>query len=188
MEEAGLRHPYKYHGGGLGPSKGLRAKCVLSSLARGGRLWGTCQPGSGWGHWGARLLSSYFNPSSCLIRGSTWNAEATGHAAQTLGCGWLWVEDCLWAPSTGMKQLPGWGGGQSPGSAKAGFPNHPGLMEKQSPWPVLLPLDCTQWQVEQKGPPAPLWSEMNDPFQGLQSSLNLGSSCVKLLIHLRELS
>ena len=38
MEEVGLRHPHKYHGGGLGPSKGLRAKCVLSPLARGGRL------------------------------------------------------------------------------------------------------------------------------------------------------
>ena len=93
MEEVGLRHSYKYHGGGLGPSKGLGAKRVLSSLARRRRFWGACHHGSRWGRWGVHLLS-YFNPSSCLIRGSTWNSQATGHAAQTPDSGWLWVEDC----------------------------------------------------------------------------------------------
>ena len=98
MEEVGLRHLYKYNGGGLGPSKGLGGKHVLSSLARSGRFWGACQSGSGWTRWGVHLLSSYFNPSSCLIRGSTWNSQATGHATQTPGSGWLWVEDCPLRP------------------------------------------------------------------------------------------
>ena len=98
MEEVGLRHLYKYHGGGLGPSKGLGGKHVLNSLARSGRFWGACQSGSGWTRWGVHLLSSYFNPSSCLIRGSTWNSQATGHATQTPGSGWLWVEDCPLRP------------------------------------------------------------------------------------------
>lgn len=102
IEEVGLKHPYKYHGEGLGPSKGLGAKECAQLWHEGGGSGAPVIMEVG----GATEVSISSPPTLTKQLSVQFHLELTGyrscHSRQ-----WVAVGGGCPLRSTGMKQLPG---------------------------------------------------------------------------------